>query len=245
MRRVLVPRQLIAAVMGGALLAGCSGLGAVPIADPNPTDVMDFTATFENYTHRRIETAEDYVYAGYAYVDNQCQTFFNALESARKDGVFAKESLNSAGALTNQILTLLKESQTSIGIVSGAFAFATAGIDRYNNLYNFAEYSPSLWQHVMTAQNNYKSTDAAPTLIPIATLSISSAATFYQAHQIVQGYARLCSLPQIEYFIHTALTNSKTQAADSTKTTSGGGAESASIIHRRPRLMRLPVYEAR
>ncbi len=247
MRRVSVPRQLIAAVMGSALLAGCSGLGATPIDSPTPQTVIDFTQTFETYTGHRIATADDYVWAGYAYVDENCQTFFNALEMGRKDGVFAKETIAAAGTFTNEILTQLKKSQSAIGIVAGGFQLVTNSIDRYNNMYNFAQYSPALWQHVATAQSKYKSEDAPQTLNDLGPHSIGDAAVFYQAHQIVQGYARLCSLPQIEFFIHSALTNSKTESADDVKTTktSNNGAESTTFRSRHPRPFRMPVYEAR
>ena len=259
MRTRFVTRQLAAAVVGGICLSGCSSLSAVPLESPAPADIVDFTQTFETYTNHRIGTAEDYVYAGYAYTDHNCQKFFNALEMARKNSLFAKDTLTSAGGLATEILTLLAESQTAIGIVSGAVGFVANGIERHNNLYNFAEYSPALWQHVSTAQSNFKSTDVPPTLELIAANPIDTAATFYQAHQIVQAYARLCSLPQIEYFVHTALNNSKTTAADvdeDTKKTGGAkknkksGAEGASLINRsapvaRARAFRLPVYEAR
>lgn len=247
MRCVSVPRQLIAAVMGSALLAGCSGLGATPVESPSPQSVINFTQTFETYTGRRIASADDYVWAGYSYVDDHCQTFFNALEMGRKDGVFAKETIAAGGLFATDVLTQLKKSQTAIGIVSGAIGLVTASIDRYNNMYNFAQYSPALWQHVATAQSKYKSEDAPQTLQDLGRASIAEAAVFYQAHQIVQGYARLCSLPQIEYFIHTALTNSKTQSADDVKTTktSKGGGESTTFRSSRPRPFRMPVYEAR
>lgn len=250
MRLRSVARRLCAAAVSATLLAGCSGLGAEPIPPPTPGDILDLTTTFSNFTNRPISTAEDYVFAGYAFTDHHCQKFFNALEQSRRDNVFAKDTLSSAGTLTTEILTLLKESQTSIGIVAGAVGYASNTLERYNNMYNFALYSPALWQHVNTAQSTFKSTDAVPTLGPIANLSIDSAAVFYQAHQIVQSYARICSLPQIEYFIHTALSNSKTVPADEPATGKDSGAVPEGRSYGRvgtvrPRALRLPVYEAR
>ena len=261
MRKCSVPRQLLAVVMGGVLVGGCSGLGAKPIDAPSPMDVVDFTHTFEAYTGRRIDTANDYVWAGYAYIDQHCQTFFDALEMGRKDGVFAKETIAAGGAFSTEVMTLLKNSQTAIGIVTGAVTLVTNSVERYNNMYNFAQYSPALWQHVSTAQSKYKSIDMAQTMTDIGPSGIGTAATFYQAHQVVQGYARLCSIPQIEYFVHTALNNSKTVAADlpnpGDKSTTGDGggsaAEGAPLVHRHHSrkqsvaapAFRFPVYEAR
>ncbi len=212
-----VPRQLIAAVIGGVLVGGCGTALEQKLGATTTQDVFDYSAAFETYTGKKIVTVSDYVMSGFSYVDHHCQAFFTSLELMAMNGVFAKDTLTLASTAATQILTATDAATKAINIVAAVSGFASNTLNNYNNVYNFAPYSGLLWNQVITAQNSYKTTIVKTTLIDfkpddssIAGHAIdASIADFAIGHQIVQGYARLCTIPQIQLFIHTSLATGK------------------------------------
>jgi hypothetical protein len=197
-----------------------------PLAEPEPQAIVDYVALFGPFAKRPIEDGRAHL-------------------------AFAKNTASSAFGAANTVLTLLKESQTSIGIVGAAGTLIGATINSYSNDFYYnqfssvSQYGGSLWLQTTIAQSDYKfRNDVIRGLYseisgaPIAVVEIRA-----KAHNIVQNYARLCTIQQMQVFINTAL-NSKpaTPAADHTPITpnskhysrpsgrSDGGGMSAYII---------------
>jgi hypothetical protein len=247
--KCLLKRFGMVLAFGG--LGACSTPFLAPLAEPEPQAIVDYVALFGPFAKRPIETGGDYVWAGYTYVDHHCTRFFRVLEDGRAHLAFAKNTASSAFGAANTVLTLLKESQTSIGIVGAAGTLIGATINSYSNDFYYnqfssvSQYGGSLWLQTTIAQSDYKfRNDVIRGLYseisgaPIAVVEIRA-----KAHNIVQNYARLCTIQQMQVFINTAL-NSKpaTPAADHTPITpnskhysrpsgrSDGGGMSAYII---------------
>jgi hypothetical protein len=225
-RRVSCAKLLLWAAILGLLATGCSGpLAPYPLGkrveDPAPKDVIAFIALFQPFAANwSIATGEDYVWAGYAYVDHQCNNFFTALEMARRDLSFSKDMSTSAFSAASGILPLVIESQKQISIVAALGTFVAAAINNYSNSYLYgqimstAQHAPLLWNHVVDSQNNYKFVASMPILLEIRTASLANVAVAAKAHNLVQNYARICSLHQLELFVQTALTSGAAVASN-------------------------------
>src|SRR5262245_1915470 len=208
---MIVPRHFVAMAFAGAA-AGCSafGLPYQPIEEPRPVTIADFSAIFQPFATGKIQTGSDYVWAGYSYVDYQCNTFFTALAKARIQNAFLKDTTSQTFATANTILAIAKVAQNSIGIVSAAGSFATATLANYSNDFYFSQHSGAVWLQVSTIMSDYKR-DKQAEFLAVSGGSLSSPTVAFAAHNLVQNYARLCSLQQIDLIIQTALTAAPAQ----------------------------------
>jgi hypothetical protein len=83
------------------------------------------------------------VQTGFNDIDRRCDGYLEWLEEARHRAVFVNSQINSAGRLTNQILTAVVPSAgLAIGIVSEAFGFAKSAFNDYQTLIMLG-YEPS------------------------------------------------------------------------------------------------------
>lgn len=158
------------------------------------------------FSSGRIVKGGDYVVAGFAYVDHHCQRFFNSLEQSRMQNEFATDTISQAFTAANAILAFADTATKTIGFVTQVGTIVNTGLKNYNRIYFFAPYAGSLWYQVQTIQSDYKFKDPVKTLVAgIKDRSMDTVADWASAHQIVQGYARICSLPQFQLLINTAL----------------------------------------
>ena len=85
---------LFGLVLGEALLQGCSAFGPTSVAIPQPSDLSSFYAG--PLSSLNSMTPDEIVDVGYAYVDAQCTTFFDALQKARNVNDFSGAEITAA-----------------------------------------------------------------------------------------------------------------------------------------------------
>lgn len=225
----------VIAVVSSFSLAGCTASPFQQLNGPVPADIIDYMQLFQPFATTSISSGADYVWAGYSYVDHHCNAFFSALELGRMQAAFARDVTSSGFGAANTIMTLLQESQKSIGIVGAIGTFAQGTITSFSNNFYFAQFSGVaehaglLWLQVTVAQNTYKFTTVAPLYDEIKGSTIASVEVRAKAHNIVQNYARLCSLQQLQVFIHTALTSKGATPAAPPGTVAGRSREGAPL----------------
>ncbi|MFN0219009.1 MAG: hypothetical protein ACKVP4_09375 [Hyphomicrobium sp.] len=229
MRRRHVPRRLYAVVMSGICLSGCANLLAQSVELPTPTNINDYIGMFEPFATGPILTGSDYVWAGYAYSDHHCNNYFSALEKSKMQASFIKDTTASAFAAANTFMSLASTSQKALGIVAAAGSFVGNVMTSYNNEFFFAQHSGALWNQVVIAQNQYKFHDVVDLYDSIKANPISNVTTAAVAHNIVQNYARLCTLQQLDLFVSTALTTRSATASDGPGAGGGKGGAKESV----------------
>ncbi len=213
-------------------LTACSPALLQELDEPTAGAVIDYMSMFSPYSAAPIQTGGDYVWAGYAYVDYHCSEFFRGLELGRMRLAFARDTSVAGFGAANSILALVTSSQKSIGIVGAAGMFVSQSIANYSNDYYFnqfsgvAQYSGELWVQTTSAQNHYKFENAQVTELydQISRGPIGVGEVQAKAHNIVQGYARLCTLQQMQVFIQTALTGRTSIPAASSSAIGGARA---------------------
>lgn len=239
------------AVAGSLVMAGCAVSPFQKLNGPTPADIIDYMEIFQPFATTPITTGADYVWAGYAYVDHHCNAFFAALEFGRMKAAFAKDVTVGGFGAANTVMTLLKESQKNIGIVGAIGTFTQGAITSLSDNFYFAQFSGVaehaglLWLQVTVAQDTYKFTTVVPLYDDIKGRDISSVEVRAKAHNIVQNYARLCSLQQLQVFIHTALTSTGATPASppgTASTRSKEGAPFGSGIGRPGRGPSMPAF---
>lgn len=213
-----------------AFFAGCSLPTQLQVRDPEPAQIVDYVALFQPFAATKIYTGGDYVWAGYAYVDHHCKQFFAALEEGRMELSFAQHTSAAGFSAANTILTLAKKSQYSIGVVGAAGTLAAAVFDSARNDFFYgqfsalAQYSGSLWLQTTVAQDDFKNKNAGVQTIyrDIENRPLDRAMVVAKAHNLVQAYANLCTIQQMQVFIQTALnTKPAAPAADQAQKTAG------------------------
>src|SRR5262245_4012826 len=113
-------------------------------------------------------------------------------------------------ATTNTILAIAKVAQNSIGIVSEAGTFANSTLTDYSNDYYFTQHSGAVWLQVSTIMSDYKK-DKGDDFLAVRSGLLTSPTVAFASHNLVQNYARLRSLQQIDLIIQTALTAKQAQ----------------------------------
>jgi hypothetical protein len=210
--------KLIPAIYGGTLYTrphffglllpiaalGCNQLGlrtgptpvldpaAVKIASSNQTLIINALAddasdsgVFIDGTDRYYRIAE----AGFNYVDDQCQAYFDQLFFIDRGRSQIKSGLAAAGATTAAILGLTNASTLSMAIVASAFGFASNATDILAGTYLYS-LPPATTQGLVTKlQDAYR--DQA--LKMRAEINTPTA-----AYHHVQSYLALCLPPRIE-----------------------------------------------
>lgn len=208
--------------------AGCSTLPTIaPPEEPTPKNIQDYVTLLQPFSGGGIVKGGDYVVAGYAYVDHHCQKFFNSLEQSRMQNEFVTDTVSQAFTAANAILAFADTTTKTIGFVTQVGTIVNTGLKNYNRIYFFAPYAGSLWYQVQTIQGDYKFKDPIKSLVgQIKDRDLSSVADWATAHQIVQGYARICSLPQFQLLINTALVAKPATGETATGTTKPPGKSS-------------------
>lgn len=206
----------IAIAMSALLASGCTGLSA-RLDSPLPEQIIKYTAAFEVHAKAKISTGEDYVLAGYSYVDEHCEQFFVELEVEKRKLLFAKNSLQQTFATAPSIVTITSGAAAAakpVAILASLAGLSTLLFDQYGQQFTFSPYGAQLRAKVQDAHYKYKELlheTVSTWNTPLATSRISE---MLKAHQIVQGYARICTIPQMEQFIVTALDRTRAGNAE-------------------------------
>jgi hypothetical protein len=210
-------------------LAGCSDLGL----RKGPPAVLDATAVqtaannriaitnalaldasdggvFMNGTDHYYKIAE----AGFNYVDDQCQAYFDTIFFIDRERSQFKSGLAAASATTAAILGVTGASTLSLSVVASAFGFASAATDIVAGTYLYS-LPPSTTQGLV---NKLQITYRAQALKYRAEIDSPTAAY----HQI-QGYLALCLPPRIEAEVI------RTVSAASTELTPGSSGPSFGV----------------
>jgi len=187
-------RFLALPAITASLLQGCSSFGPSTVGMPQTADITTFANSLTSVSN--LQPA-DLVNYGYAYVDNQCNVFFIALQKDRNIVAFTGAQLAALGGLAVSIMTLVHAGLVPTGIVGGAFGAAATTALNYSQFALLTEYDAELQDLVHAAQNNYKS--------QVSNNQGSNVLSLPQAYSIIQGYAFLCTLPGIDSLARQAL----------------------------------------
>jgi hypothetical protein len=192
-------------------LTGCNELGlrrgpppvldvaSIQSASGNQTMIIDALAVdasdagvFVDGTDRYYRIAE----AGFNYVDDQCQSYFDQLFFIDRGRSQIKSGLAAAGATTAAILGVTNASTLTMAVVASAFGFASTATDIVAGTYLYA-LPPATTQGLVTKlQNTYR--DEA--LKMRAQINTPTA-----AYHHIQSYLALCLPPRIEAEVVNAI----------------------------------------
>ncbi len=189
----------------GLAQGGCAFSARVD--SPDPGDIIGYVSDFEKHFGRKIDTGEDYVLAGLSYVDHYCELFFTELEVEKRKLAFSKSSIQQgfATAITIAPLTTATNKSKPVAILGALSGLANHVFEQYEKQFVFASYSAQLRLKVLQAQYNFKEVHKQEISSLNTSLRDASLATVYKSHQVVQEYAKLCTIPQLDLYIITAL----------------------------------------
>jgi hypothetical protein len=140
----------------------------------------------------------EFVRWGYAAADEQCDRFFVALQVARNKNAYDAAELSALNSFVTPGMGLLKAGATAVGIVGGAFGFATATSLNYAKFMLLTEYNTEIQDLVHSAKNQYKKKVNDDQLVyPEMSLA--------DAYSIIGGYHWYCTLPGIDSLARAAL----------------------------------------
>lgn len=194
-----------------ALLGGCAATGHhlghlsapdLPTVNGVRTTYVETARAFNgSKTSPAADTAlsaQQYVMAGYRYVDNQCDEFFITLTQAQRMFDFTRKETVLGLSTANTILALAKTRAATLAYVAAGGVFLTNSIDNTADYIVLTRFTSQLEQIVQPTRDAYKAT------FPATSLGADDAAKF-RAVELVQGYAKLCTIDHLEGIITTSL----------------------------------------
>ena len=152
--------------------------------------------------------------AGFNYVDDQCQAYFDEMYFIERGRSQAKSGLAAAGATTAAILGLTNASTMSLAIVASAFGFASNATDIVTGTYLYA-LPPAATQGLV---NQLQAAYRDEALKFRAQINAPTAA-YHHIHE----YLSLCLPPRIEAEVI------RTISAAGAKATTGGSGSTFSV----------------
>jgi hypothetical protein len=190
-------------------LTGCNDFGL----RKGPPAVIDATAVQAAASNQELiinalaqdAGSSDYyriAEAGFNYVDDQCQLYFDQIFFLDRERSQIKSGLAAASATSAAILGVAKASTLSLSVVASAFGFASAATDIVAGTYLYS-LPPSTTQGLV---NKLQIAYRAQALKSRADINSQTAAY----HQ-VQGYLALCLPPRIEAEVIRSVNASSTQ----------------------------------
>jgi hypothetical protein len=195
-------KALLAVCALGALgLAACSdtrmGRGLNPVLDAgsvqqaasNQAAIIDALTTDAGFSPGGRVDYYTVSEAGFNYVDDQCNAYFDTLFYLDRTRSQAKSGLAAAGATTAAILGLTNASTMSLSIVAAAFGFASTATDIVAGTYLYALPPATTQGLVVKTQTAFREAAA----VNRAKIDSPSA-----AYYMVQRYLSLCLPPTIE-----------------------------------------------
>ena len=163
MRMCSVPRQLLAVVIGGVLVGGCSyvdffsnpaGVGA-----PAPSALAQYvqsTATESVFGENgRGLTAGEYVVASLSYTNEKCHAFFDTLEHFKQDSKLIDNVITAAVA-SGSPLVAFGSSAKAVARFTSITSFANQINGDLADIYAFSAFKEPLMTHVFTSMASYR-----------------------------------------------------------------------------------------
>jgi hypothetical protein len=181
--------------VAAALLQGCAEFGPQAPGIPTSAALTAFQADITKFA--TMDRAE-FVKLGYAYVDEQCDQFFIALQIARNKNSYQASELSALNAFVTPGMGLLHAGAKAVGIVGGLFGFGTASLLNYSKFILLTEYNAELQDLVHSAMHAYKKQVDENTLV-------TPGMSIYDAYAVIAGYAWQCTLPGIDSLARSAL----------------------------------------
>lgn len=144
MRMRFVARRLLAVVIGGALLSGCSSAALEPTSVPSGAQLSDYYAS-DFYPATTIsESPRQIMTIGVSYVDQHCADFFGAVEQTNRKLEVAKSGFLTASTQIQTLMNLAKKSTLAIAKVAAAVEITKVLLDEYQEQFGFAPHSVEL-----------------------------------------------------------------------------------------------------
>ena len=163
-------------------------VASVQTAASNQIAIINALALDAGYDPQGNVNYYDVAQAGFNYVDDQCNAYFDYMFFFDRRRTEIQSGLAAAGATTGAILGLTNASAMSLGIVASAFGFASNATDIVAGTYVFGHPAETmvLVHRLQTAYRNGAATNRA---------FINSRTSAYYA---IQRYLSLCLPPTIE-----------------------------------------------
>ena len=188
-------------------LSGCSGLRTISPPEP-PTAIAiaktytDIDTVFASAPFNRDPrtSPQDYVDAGYLTVDRVCTAFFRELTNKAREISYIKSETILGFSTLSTTLALAKNSAQLLAYIAAGAALVEGTIDNTADLILLTKNTTDLERLTLAQMRIY--VDLNPS---------SLATTKFKAVDYVEGYARLCTVDNLERIISESLTG--TQAA--------------------------------
>ena len=172
MRKLQVPRQLLAAVISGVLAGGC-GLpdfiaNPVGVGSPKPTAITEYlneteTGSIQNGASGPI-TAGEYVIASMAYTNDKCHNFFDTLERFKEDSSLIDKVLTAAAAAGSPLFAAASASGTAVAKFAAVINSVNQINTSYRDIYTFKEFQEPLQTHVFGLMADFRKKNGLSTL---------------------------------------------------------------------------------
>jgi hypothetical protein len=221
MRRALRILWIVPAVL---LLSSCTTTQN-PAASVTPESVQAYAAACSKTPDNNL-TPRGYVIAGFDFVDQQCQAFFDGIVELQKDARYASSSIATANTQAAAIMGLVKASAGSIAVVAAGSELVRKLVEGYAAEYAFSPYALESRRVVNDALSLYR--DNEKTKSAIEALTSSTGDQYCLAQNIVRNYAKICSLSGIEALTREAIANTKVSESKPT----GSGALRVTVSER-------------
>ena len=172
MRMCSVPRQLLAVVMGGVLVGGCSAadfvINPVGVGSPSPTKVAGYLQETQDgailNASGRPMNAGEYLIASMAFTNEKCHAFFDTLERFKEDSTLIDKVLNAAAAAGSPLLAATNASGLGVAQFTGILNFSNLINNNYREIYTFADFKEPLQTHVFDVMADFRSKNGLSTL---------------------------------------------------------------------------------
>lgn len=185
-----------------AVVGGCAGASGKPPGIPLPEEVR---AQMDRWNAIGITDANapDYVEAAYNLTDRQCTTFFTAVQEARNNIDFGKDTLVTAASAAGVIAGIAGAGLTALTTLLGAAGAIPSVANTYKSVYLLGSVPVESRALIKDGMDSFRANNPSRT------------ATRLTAEHMVQAYADWCTLPTIQWAVANALKSVK--AVDSTK----------------------------
>src|SRR3954467_2896729 len=127
-------RRIVSVAALAAVVGGCAAAAGKPPAIPLPEDVR---AQMDRWNAIGITDANapDYVEAAYNLTDRQCTTFFTAVNEARNNIDFGKDTLVTAASAAGVIAGIAGAGLTALTTLLGATGAIPSVANTYKSVY--------------------------------------------------------------------------------------------------------------
>jgi hypothetical protein len=206
----------IAVLAGILVVGGCASGGHKAPPIPLPEEAR---AEMDRWNAVGITDANapDYVEAAYNLTDRQCTAFFTAVNEARNNIDFGKDTLVTAASAAGVISGIAGAGLTTLTTLLGATGAIPSVANTYKAVYLLGSVPVESRALIKDGMDSFRANNPSRT------------ATRLTAEHMVQAYADWCTLPTIQWAVANALKSVKAQ--DSTKIPQAADASTRSLPH--------------